>query len=114
VIRLARAFDSDVLHALQCRLDEQSTWMLLEPGERDRTDDALRDRLAAQPPGGSFDLVAEGDGTALVGWLAVEVLPYRRARHVGYVVLGVDATASGRGIGQGLLETAVDECRGGT
>ena len=85
--------------------------MLLEPGERGQTDDTLRARLTAQAPGGSFDLVAEGDGSALIGWLAVEILPYRRARHVGYLVLGVDETAIGRGLGRGLLAAAVEESR---
>jgi RimJ/RimL family protein N-acetyltransferase len=111
MIRRARPSDSGALHALQCRLDGQSSWMLLEPGERGATDETLRARLAAQAPGGSFDLVAESDGKALIGWLAVEILPYRRARHVGYLVLGVDETASGRGLGRGLLEAAIGECR---
>lgn len=84
--------------------------MLLEPGERGSSDDRLRARLAEQSADGSFDVVAESDG-ALVGWAAVEVLPYRRARHVGYLVLGVDAAAAGRGLGHALLSAAIEECR---
>ena len=109
MIRVARASDAEALHALLCRLDEQSSWMLLEPGERGPTDDTLRARLTAQAPDGSFDLVAEGDVTALIGWLSVEILPYRRARHVGYLVLGVDETASGRGLGRGQMMAVSEE-----
>lgn len=110
MIRPALASDSVALHALQCRLDEQSEWMLLEPGERGGSDGPLHERLAAQHGDGSFDLVAEGDGLALVGWLSVDVLPFRRARHVGYLVLGVDTAAAGRGLGRGLLEAGIAEC----
>ena len=111
MIRRAGASDSADLHMLQCRLDEQSSWMLLEPGERGSSDDGLRTRLTAQATSGSFDLVAEDGGGALVGWSAVEVLPYRRARHVGYLVLGVDAAAAGRGLGRALISATLDECR---
>jgi RimJ/RimL family protein N-acetyltransferase len=111
MIRVARASDAEALHALQCRLDEQSSWMLLEPGERGSSDDGVHARLTAQTATGSFDLVAEDEAEVLIGWLAVEVLPYRRARHVGYLVLGVDASAAGRGLGRALISAALDECR---
>jgi ribosomal protein S18 acetylase RimI-like enzyme len=83
--------------------------MLLEPGERELVPDALRTRLGAQTHQGSYDLVAEQDPEVLVGWAAVEVLPYRRAAGIGYVVLGVDAAASGQGVGVALLRAAVAE-----
>lgn len=112
MIRLARAADSAALHALQCRLDAQSEWMLLAPGERDPMDD-LRHRMADQDSSGSFDLVVDdgGDGSVLSGWLSVTVLPYRRVQHIGYLVLGVDAVSSGRGLGRGLLMASLEECR---
>jgi ribosomal protein S18 acetylase RimI-like enzyme len=42
-------------------------------------------------------------------WLSVEVLPFRRARHTGSLVIGVDAAAAGRGIGRDLLAAAERE-----
>lgn len=115
-IRLAGPQDAAALLALQCRLDAQSSFMLLEPDERERVPDRLRDRLAAQGAAGSFDLVAEAEGGAtadarLVGALSVEVLPFRRARHTGYLVMGVDAAAAGRGIGTALLTEAAEEAQ---
>jgi ribosomal protein S18 acetylase RimI-like enzyme len=109
-IRQAGPGDAAALLALQRRLDEQSSFMLLEPGERDPEPDSLRDRLAAQGPAGSFDLVAE-DEQALLGWVSVEVAPFRRARRTGYLVMGVDAGAAGRGVGSALLTTAAQEGR---
>jgi ribosomal protein S18 acetylase RimI-like enzyme len=101
-IRLAGPEDAAALLSLQHRLDSQSSYMLLEPGERTQEPD----RLAG--PGGGFDLIAAEDG-AMLGWLSAEVLPFRRARHTGYLVLGVDADAAGRGIGGGLLAEAAEE-----
>jgi len=111
-IRLAGPQDADALLDLQHRLDAQSEFMLFEPGEREQDPARLRDRLLAQGPAGSFDLVAgagDAESGGLAGWLAVDVLPVRRARRTGYLVLGVDAAAAGRGIGRGLLAAAGDE-----
>ena len=108
-IRLAGPRDAEALLALQHRLDAQSSSMLLEPGEREQNPEPLRTRLAAHNgTSGSFDLVADRlDG--LAGWLEVHVLPYRRAQHTGYLVIGVDAATAGHGIGTGLLAEAAAE-----
>ena len=59
---------------------------------------------------GSFDLAA-ATVDRLARWLAVKVLPARRASRTGYVVMGVDADAAGHGIGSGLLGGADQEAR---
>jgi hypothetical protein len=84
-IRLAGPGDAAALLALQRRLDTQSSFMLLEPQERERAPGQLRARLESQGMAGSFDLVADGD-EGLLGWLSVEVLPFRRARRCGLPV----------------------------
>jgi ribosomal protein S18 acetylase RimI-like enzyme len=109
-IRLARPADAAALLALQHRLDTQSSFMLLEPGEREQAPDRLRDRLQGQGSLGSFDLVAVTAGR-LAGWLSVAVLPFRRASRTGSVVMGVDTDAAGRGIGSGMLTAAAQEAR---
>jgi ribosomal protein S18 acetylase RimI-like enzyme len=108
VVRLAGPDDAAALLALQHRLDLQTSSMLLEPQERGTSPGALRDRLAAQTQVGSYDLLAVAQGE-LLGWSAVEVLPYRRAAATGYVVIGVDAVASGRGVGSALLTAAREQ-----
>jgi hypothetical protein len=83
--------------------------MLLEPGEREQAPDRVRARLQAHGGAASFDLIAEDEECVrVVGWLSVAVLPFRRARHCGYVVIGVDAPAAGRG----LLAAAEHEASG--
>ena len=112
-IRLAGPDDADALLGLQRRLDAQSPFMLLEPGERDQEPRRLRARLRAQGRAGSFDLVVGDEGNdGLVGWLSVEVLPFRRARQTGYLVIGVDSAVAGRGIGRDLLVAAEQEAAG--
>jgi ribosomal protein S18 acetylase RimI-like enzyme len=106
MIRLAGPEDAEVLLALQHRLDEQSWFMLAEPGEREQAPGRLR----GQGNAGSFDLLAEGEA-GLAGWLSVDVLPFRRASGCGHVVIGVDAAAVGRGVGRELLAAAEREAR---
>jgi L-amino acid N-acyltransferase YncA len=73
----------------------------------------LRARLHAQARAASFDLIAEDEESGrAVGWRSVEVLPFRRARHTGHLVIGVDKAAAGRGIGRGLLAAAEREASG--
>lgn len=109
-IRLASQDDAASLLDLQHRLDAQSSFMLLEPDEREHSPDLLRARLQAQGAAGSFDLIAEDDEPGrLAGWLSAQVSPFRRARHTGHLVIGVDAAAAGRGIGGDLLAAAERE-----
>jgi hypothetical protein len=56
-IRLAGPQDADALLALQHRLDAQSSFMLLEPGEREREPGRLHARLVTQGEAGSFGQV---------------------------------------------------------
>lgn len=113
VISQAVPQDGAALLSLQHRLDRQSSFMLLEPGERPSSVEEIRGRLAAQSSTGSFDLIAglPSQHVGPVGWVSVEVAPYRRAAHVGHLVLGVDAAYSGQGVGRRLLKAALDECR---
>ncbi|WP_161602682.1 GNAT family N-acetyltransferase [Thermomonospora catenispora] len=101
-IRLAGPDDDLPLEELRTTLDEESTFMLMEPGER-AVPDSERPRL-------SYRVVA-AEGERLVGFVSVSVMPYARVRHRGHVVMGVRASHTGRGVGRALLERAIAEAR---
>ena len=100
-IRPVRAGDAEALLALQLALDDESAFMLLSPGERERTP---RSPIVTEP---SFVIVAEGTDH-LEGYVEVSVLPFARARQTGYVVMGVRTASAGRGLGRALLSSAID------
>jgi RimJ/RimL family protein N-acetyltransferase len=94
--------DAAALLALKRRLDRETSFMLLEPDERTETaHDVAADlgRLA-----GSNSVVIVADGPAgVVGYVDARGGEFRRNRTTAYVVIGVLASASGQGVGSGLL-----------
>lgn len=110
-IRQAVQGDGQALLDLFLRLDNESSFMMLEPGERLTTAAQVEEMLAAfDRDGHSAVLVAEDETAGIVGHLTVEGGPYSRIRHSAYVVAGVRGDFGGRGIG-GLLFTALEEWR---
>ena len=109
MIRPATVHDAADVLRLQFALDDESRFMLLSPGERAADPAPLRERLAAMEAGTdpSYLLVA-ADETELAGYVDVTVLPYRRARRTGYLVMGVRAERQGQGIGTALLNAAAE------
>lgn len=102
VIRGVTPGDAVRLLELQVVLDEESSFMLLEPGEREGPVEVV------EP---SFLLLGVEDDGVAAGYAHVEVMPYARARRTGYVVMGVRAASAGKGLGKGLLAAAAEEAR---
>jgi ribosomal protein S18 acetylase RimI-like enzyme len=104
VIRVATHGDAEAFLGLQLALDEQSSLMMLEVGERSTdlvpTQTHLQQVTASR---NSTILVTEVDAR-LVGYVEAEGGRYRRTRHVAQIVLGVRAEYWRRGIGRALLE----------
>jgi RimJ/RimL family protein N-acetyltransferase len=105
-LRLAGPGDAAALLRLKQHLDRETAFMLLEPDERDPSVQALADELGAMArSGNSAVIVADSDGE-LVGYVELTGGSFRRNRTTAYLVIGVLAEASGRGIGSGLLAEA--------
>lgn len=104
LIRRATAADSEGWLDLGHRLDRETSFMLLEPGERTSTAAEVRSLLVCGPDDGCY-LVAEVDGQ-LVGLLGAERGQYRRERHKADLFIGVLQGYAGQGIGRRLLEAA--------
>ena len=106
-IRTAGPADAAALMRLKQQLDEETSFMLLEPGERDPSVPKLAAHLDdVAGSDNSVVLVAEA-GRELAGYLELIGGKARRNRATTHVVIGVLAGASGRGVGSGLLREAV-------
>jgi putative acetyltransferase len=64
-------------------------------------------RRLAEPPEGTYNLVAVVDGK-VVGQLGLQTSPRPRRRHVGSFGIGVHDDWQGRGIGKALLKACVE------
>jgi ribosomal protein S18 acetylase RimI-like enzyme len=105
--------DAAALLALKQDLDRETSFMLIEPGERtDTAADVAAElaQLAGAP--NSVLIVAEMAGAemagaetarGLVGYVEGAGGRFRRSRRTVHIVIGVRAAASGRGVGSGLL-----------
>lgn len=110
--RIATPADGPALLRLKQQLDEETSFMLLEPGERDPDPDALARHLAAVArSGNSAVIVAEADA-GLAGYVELTGGSFRRNRTTAELVIGVLAQASGRGIGTALLRRAMSWAAG--
>ncbi|WP_273842241.1 GNAT family N-acetyltransferase [Rubrobacter calidifluminis] len=107
-IRIRHAWEGDAedLLSLQRQLDRETTFMLLEPGERTTT---VRQETAqirrSFDAGNRTILVAEASGQ-LVGYLEARGGDYRRNRHTAELVIGILQEFVGRGIGTALMSEA--------
>ena len=106
LIRTATATDARGVLELLLRLDEETRFMMYEPGERstslDRQAETLRALLASE---NSTFLLAE-EGGRPVGFLEATGGVFRRNRHVAHLVIGVLEEHAGRGIGTALIAEA--------
>ena len=106
VLRTAGPDDATALMKLKQRLDEETSFMLLEPDERDTSIQALTDHLEeVNRSENSVVIVADRRGD-LAGYVELIGGKFRRNQCTTHVVIGVLAEAGGKGVGTGLLEEA--------
>jgi RimJ/RimL family protein N-acetyltransferase len=100
--RAAEPGDAGALLALKQQLDRETSFMLLEPDERNETAQDIAADLERLAGSNSIVIVAE-NRAGLVGYVDARGGEYRRSRITAYLVIGVLAAASGQGVGSGLL-----------
>ena len=109
VLRIAGPDDAVALMKLKQRLDEETSFMLLEPDERDTSTQALARHLdEVSRSENSVVIVADQHGD-LAGYVELVGGRFRRNRSTTHVIIGVLAEASGKGVGTGLLVTAMSQ-----
>lgn len=106
-IREVEETDAEALLALHRALDQETAFMLVEPGERSPDIEVERERIRSVRSRPNQTLLVADVGDRLAGYVAVLGGPYRRNRHAAHLVIGVLEEFSGRGIGGALLDAAV-------
>ncbi len=102
-IRQIRESDAKEFLELSKQTDQETRFMLLEPGERLTTVEEVRDHIrSVLSRDNQVILVAESDGR-LVGRLAATGGNFRRNKHSVYIVVGILQSFTGQGIGTKLF-----------
>ncbi|KAI7250468.1 hypothetical protein KC345_g11657, partial [Hortaea werneckii] len=96
--------DGAALLDLQHRLDQETSYMLLAPGERQTGIRQVEEMIASFGNADTSILIgAEADGT-LAGYLSVRGGSVSRNKHSAYIVIGILQQYQGMGIGSGLFK----------
>jgi RimJ/RimL family protein N-acetyltransferase len=108
LIRQITPDDAELFLKLCQWLDAETTFMLLEPGERFNSVQAQREAIEQALRNGTI-FVSENpspsaDHPKLVGYLAIQRGLYRRTRHCGLLRMGVLQSFSRQGIATRLLD----------
>ena len=113
-IRHIEEDDIVIFHKMMCRLDEETPFMMYEPGERQaRTSsfDPLRKIILEAVSGVDLLLVAENDIDELVGFVWAERGKLNRIAHTAQVVAGIRKGYRHRGIGTEFFRQLEDWAR---
>lgn len=104
-IRAIRESDSEQFLHLGKSLDQETQFMMLEPGERTLTIEEQGQRIKSLlSQDNQMIFVAEQDNR-LVGFVGAYGGGFQRNRHCAYIVIGVLQDYVGQGIGKQLFET---------
>ena len=102
IIRKLTTDDTENFFQMMCCLDEETQYMLYEPGERrEKTKDLSRLRSAVEEAASGQDLLlgAVSDAGEIVGFLWAEKGRLNRVLHTAYIVVGIREAWRHQGIG---------------
>jgi ribosomal protein S18 acetylase RimI-like enzyme len=102
--REGRPSDAAGLLALKEDLDRETSFMLLEPGERSQDTASAAAGLQTMTATANAALIVAETNRGLVGYTEAWGGRFRRNSVTAYVVIGVLAAASGQGVGSRLLQ----------
>ncbi len=102
-IRTINESDAEAFLNLCKKLDSETSFMMLEPGERTTTIEESRTHITqVLSQHNSTILIAERDGQ-LAGYIEASGGEYRRNRHSAHLVIGILQVFAGQGIGTRLF-----------
>ena len=111
IIRRVMEKDVENFYRMMCLLDEETEFMMYEPGERQtRTKDLnrLQTIIHEAASGEDLMLVAENDGGEIVGFLHAQRGKRNRIMHTADIVVGIREAYRRQGIGSEFFQRLDD------
>lgn len=105
MIREVQESDAENFLSLCKHLDEESKFMMLEPGERKTTVAQQKTRIQNILSQDNQTIFLAEENGMLAGYLAALGESYERNKHTAYLVIGILERFTGRGLGTALFET---------
>ena len=84
--------DVENFYHMMCRLDEETEYMMYEPGERQLKSnnlDDLKEGIEVAVLGEDFLMVAANDNEEIVGYIWAERGKMNRISHTAYIITGI-------------------------
>jgi RimJ/RimL family protein N-acetyltransferase len=104
IIRTIRESDTEQFLLLGKTLDQETQFMMLEPGERTMTIEEQSQRIKSVLSQDNQMIFAAEQDNRLVGFLGAFGGGFQRNRHCAYIVIGILQKYVGQGIGTQLFE----------
>lgn len=103
LIREVRLDDAKEFMEMQLKIDDETRFMLFEPGERKTSEEKVKSILSDKIDSGSLVLVIE-DQEKLVGFLSAQRGFAKRTRHSAYIVCGIQEAYCSKGLGSKMFK----------
>ena len=103
LIRKVMTGEGSALLELMATLDEETTFMMLEPGERQTTAEDQNKVIESFDSSTSKVMFVADTGEELAGFVAGVGKTANRNKHSMYCVIGIRQNASGQGVGTRLM-----------
>ena len=103
-IRSLSVTDSSDFLDLLLKLDSETKFMMMEPGERDSSLENTRNHLS-KVNDSMTALLGAYDGKSLIGFISLSRKEANRAKHSAYIVMGILSSYTGKGIGKLLFNS---------
>lgn len=95
-IREIKEEDAENFKELLMKLDEETNFMMLEPGERQSTVEEMKHRINRMQSSGVTYVI---DDNGLKGYISLNTGQFNRNKHSGYIVIGLLQEAAGKKYG---------------
>ena len=103
IIRPVNTGDSRSFLDMLKQLDRETSFMMLEPGERMTTIEDMQANIRSMGSSGSLTLILE-DEERIAGFLSASRGTAARIRHRAYIVTGILKDYRGKGLGEKLFK----------